>query len=425
MTGSVPGLVDHLFRHSYGRIVAGLTRVLGPSRLDLVEDVVQEALLRALRTWPYRGVPEHPEAWLAQVARHLAVDAARRRCVEQRVERDLEAWAPTGSGGAEHPRGPGELGDDTLGMMFLCCHPTLTPASQVALVLKTVCGFGVREIAASFVAQENAVAQRITRAKERLRQEQVRFEVLGVAEREARLDAVLDAIYLLFNGGYCAHEGAELVRLDLVHEAVRLGELLLESPELAQPKVFALNALTRLLGARLPARVGSLGELLTLELQDRSRWDRGWLQRGFEHFARSIGGDALTPFHAEAAIAACHASAAAYEDTDWTAILARYDHLLALRDTPITRLNRAVAVAKVHGPRAALGELDALTRDPTMPRYHLLWAVRAQLRWLVGDREGAVDDLRRSIDRCANDVERAFLTDRLQRCRAGRDAPTI
>jgi RNA polymerase sigma-70 factor (ECF subfamily) len=413
-------LIEHLFREQYGRMVAGLTRVFGPQQLDLVEDIVAEAMLRALKTWPFEGTPDDPRAWLVRVARNLGLDALRRRATAARKLDELRRWEAAAPAAGEQ-----EIADDTLRMMFTCCHPALAAHEQVALTLKTLCGFGVSEIAAALLAKEATIAQRLSRAKARLQRERVAFDVPAGEELGERLTAVLDVLYLLFNEGYRAHRGDEVVRGELVHEAIRLGAELLKLPATAQPRVHALLALMYLLGARLPARLGGGGEILTLAEQDRSLWDRRWLAAGAEHFRRAMQGAAVTALHTEAAIAACHAAAPRYADTDWSAILARYDELLALAPSPIVRLNRAVALAKVRGVAAGLAEVEALGDEPALRAYALLPATRALLEWHVGRRAAAAASFAAALALGCTQPERALLERRLRECEAGAAAPAF
>jgi RNA polymerase sigma-70 factor (ECF subfamily) len=395
--------------------------VLGPERIDLAEDVVAEALLRALRTWPAEGLPERPDAWVFRVARNLALDALRQRSVAARAEEQLVRWAGAGGAGDADPReGPD---DDTLRMMFTCCHPDLPHESRVPLVLKTVCGLGMGEIAAALLQKEATIAQRLTRGKARLQGLGARFEVPPPRELAERLPPVLDAIYLMFNEGHRAHRGEELVRPALVEEAVRLGVLLAEDEHTERPDVHALLALMLLTGARLPARLDALGEVLTLAEQDRGRWDRRWIEHGMAHFRRSIGGQRLTAWHVEARIASLHAVAPDYASTRWGEILAAYDQLVRIADTPIVRLNRAVAVAKVGGPRAGLAELEPLGRSAALDGYALGAAVAAHLHWQLGEHEAALALFERALTLACTGPESRLLARRRDACRRREPAP--
>ncbi|MDB4896837.1 MAG: polymerase subunit sigma-70, partial [Firmicutes bacterium] len=274
MTEITP-LVEHLFRHSAGQMVAALTRLLGPARLDLAEEMVQEALIKALKSWPYRGVPANPKAWLLQVARNRALDVLRREGGLP-VKLRLLGMDPTSPAAALPGQDEAELvADDELAMIFMCCHPALSPLTRTTLTLKTVCGFSVDEIAAALLAQPSAVAQRIVRAKRQIETEAIPFAIPSSAELTARRENVLAVLYLLFNEGYSAHTGEDLVRADLCAEAIRLGSMLADNPATGGPPVDALLALMHLQASRLPARVDGDGALLLMDEQDRSRWDRG------------------------------------------------------------------------------------------------------------------------------------------------------
>lgn len=414
----LPGIVDELFRHRYGRLVAGLCRVLGPGRLDLVEDVLQEALLRALRVWPVAGVPDNPEAWVFRSARNLAVDALRRRKIADRVEDELQRWAKEDTPGDPIGEAPA-VADDTLRLLFLCAHPAVPADARVPLLLKTVCGFGVPAIARALLLKEATIAQRLVRSKAKLQGGDVAFEMPAAAALHERLDAVLAVVYLVFNEGYRAHLGEDLVRGELVGEAVRLGLLLLELPETATGEVHALLSLMLLLGARCPARTDESGDLLTLAEQDRSKWDRRWLAAGFFHLRESLGGDVITAFHCEAAIASVHAAAASYGATDWPRILREYDRLLVIAPSPVVRLNRAVALGMVIGLPAALAELRVLEGDGSLRDYFLLPATIAHLSWANGDRAGAASAFAEALELPCSDPERRLLQRRLDACRRG------
>jgi len=300
-------------------------------------------------------------------------------------------------------------------MIFMCCDPALSRDASVALSLKTIGGFGVREIARAFLADEAAIAQRIVRAKRQIRARGLTLEMPVGTELTRRLESVLDVIYFMFNEGYAAHEGEELIRQDLCLEALRLGRLV-ASASIATPRVHALVALMALQAARLPARVDEAGDLILLEDQDRGRWDERLIAVGFRHFDRSIRGDEVSEFHVQAAIAATHARAANPRSVDWGIILQLYDQLFSLNPSPIVALNRAVAIAKVRGAAEALGIVEPLERDPKLRHYHLLLAVRGQLLLDLDRPDEAADCFRAALACACSEPERRFLARRLEQC---------
>ncbi len=407
-------LVDHLFRREAGRLVAALTRVVGPARLDLAEDVVQEALLVALQQWPYRGIPERPAAWLARVARNRAIDRLRRDArLQHLADTQLESLTALDS---EAP--PEPLPDDQLALMFMCSHPALPDAARAALTLKTVGGFSVREIARAFLTSEPTIAQRLVRAKRALRDPAVRFEMPDETQLPARLDSVLEVLYLLFNEGYAAHGGENLVRADLCDEALRLGTLLTQHPRAAAPRTHALLALMLLQSARLPARLDDRGDLVRLEDQDRTRWDGARIAGGMRHLDRSAAGDDISAYHLEAAIAACHATAPTYADTDWPYIVELYDRLLPLNPSPVVTLNRAVALARARGAAAGLAALHPLAANGALNGYHLLPATLADLHRELGKFDEAAAWYRRALECDCTEPERRFLHHQLDAVKA-------
>jgi RNA polymerase sigma-70 factor (ECF subfamily) len=412
-------LVDHLFRSHAGQLVAWLTRIFGPAHIDLAEEVVQEALLKALQQWPYSGVPQNPSGWLFRVARNGALDVLRRhaafRVRAPEIQRQLEEAFDT------HPSERGEIEDDELRMVFMCCHPSLPQDARVALSLKTVGGFGVAEIARAFLVSEPTIAQRLVRAKRVLREEGVTLELPHGDDLRARTDSVLEVIYLLFNEGYNAHAGEDLIRYDVCGEALRLGRLLALSPHLAAranagnrtPDAHALVALMTFQSARLPARLDGNGEIVLLEDQDRRLWDRQLIALGFAHFERCAEGDRMSAYHVQAAIAAVHAEAERANETRWDRILSRYDELLAINPSPVIRLNRAVALSRVAGPAAALAELRALEDEPALADYYLLPSVVAGLHAELGANDLAAKFYREALARPCSEPERRFLQRRL------------
>jgi RNA polymerase sigma factor (sigma-70 family) len=413
----VSQIVEHLFRHEAGKMVATLTRIFGIEHLNLVEDVVQEALARALQTWPYRGIPENPSAWIMRASRNLALDVIRRekifRSKEAEIARLIErdGAAPETGIFPEH-----EIADDRLRMMFVCCHPVIPPEAQVALALKTLCGFSVTEISRAFLTSEAAIAKRLTRAKQKIQEAQIPFEIPTGDELARRVDSVLQSLYLLFNEGYKASGGEKLVRGELCEEAIRLTELLAQNPAGSQPKTQALLALMLLNAARLPAREDDEGNLLRLEEQDRTYWDQAMIVRGMFRLRESAAGNEVSEYHLQAGIAACHATATEYQSTDWARILSLYDRLIEFDDSPVVALNRAVAVANVWGPQAGLQTVQAIQHREKLDSYYLLYAVIGELQLRLNDREAAAKQFRKAFELAETTSERAFLLKRLQCC---------
>jgi RNA polymerase sigma-70 factor (ECF subfamily) len=405
-------LADHLFRHESGKMVAMLTGLYGPHRLQLAEDVVQEALIRALRTWPFSGTPGNPAGWLMRTAKNLAIDQLRREKNFQEKQPELVAELDAGRG----PKTDEEicLRDDSLRLMFVCCHPALPQEIQSALALKTLCGFSPAEIATAFLISEAAVSKRLTRARQRIRELALPFAVPEVNELPMRLDAVLRTLYLLFNEGYKASAGDRLVREDLCMEAIRLAELLAAHPATRTPRTHALLALMLLGAARLPARTDDAGNLLRLHEQDRAAWDSAMILRGIRHLRLSGSGDAISEYHLEAGIAACHSTAADGAATDWPRILALYDQLVVLTDSPVAALNRAVAIARVHGSQAGMDAVNAIANRSTLEAYHLFHAIRGSLAAELGHMPEAVNDLRAAEGLTTVPAEREFIARRIR-----------
>ena len=409
-------LLEHLFRHQSGRMVAHLTRLLGPVHLELAEETVQEAMLRALQTWPYQGVPENAAAWLFRVAHNIAIDAVRRnRMLGDKTDAIAAQLSQSAAFAPSDPDVEEQLRDDELRMIFMCCHTEIPRDARVALSLKTVGGFGVREIARAFLADDAAIAQRLVRAKRQIRDERLTLDMPAGSELKGRLDSVLEVVYFMFNEGYNAHAGEDLIRQDLCLEALRLGRLVAES-SIVEPRVDALVALMALEAARLPARVDEAGDLVLFEYQDRSRWDGRLIGLGFHHFDRSIAGAEVSEYHLQAAIAATHARTVDPQSIDWPTILGLYDQLLEISASPVVALNRAVAVAKVHGPAQALAALEPLEGDPKLRHYHLLMAVRGHLLVELGRRTEAAVCFRAALECPCSEPERRFLRRKLEAC---------
>lgn len=415
-TAEISRLADHLFRHEAGKLISILTGIFGIDRLQLAEDVVQESLIRALRTWPYTGIPKNRAAWLTQTAKNLALDVIRREKLfhdkQSEIVSFMEEWVSESAG--ESPRFGNEIRDGRLRLMFACCHPCLAPEDQTALALKTLCAFSPGEIAKAFLTTEAAIAKRLTRAKQKIRDERVPFEIPAGKELSRRLDAVLQTLYLLFNEGYKASSGDRLIKEDLCQEAIRLTSLMAEHPAGNQPRAHALLALMLLNAARLPARTDADGNILRLEDQDRETWDRGMIARGVFHLSKSAAGEELTSYHLQAGIAACHCAAKDYDSTDWQQILSLYDRLLELDDSPVVALNRAVAVANVHGPKAGIDAVEAIQNGSQLNSYYLLYAVLGEFEKQLNNFQAAIDNFRKALELTELASEQVFLSKRLQ-----------
>ncbi len=398
-------------------MVATLTRIFGIEHLSLAEDVVQEALARALQTWPFYGVPKNPSAWIMRASRNLALDVVRRRKVFQNKQAEIirlmdrQSTAPDEAIFSED-----EISDDHLRLMFVCCHPAIPADAQVALALKTLGGFGVTEISRAFLTTDAAIAKRLTRAKQKICEAQIPFEIPAGEELAQRLESVLQSLYLLFNEGYKASTGDNLVREELCDEAIRLAELLVQHRAGNQPKTHALLALMLLNAARFPTRLDSEGNLLRLKEQDRTRWDQTMIARGMSRFAQSAAGDELSEYHLQAGIAACHCAAKDYESTDWRQILSLYDRLTEFDQSPVVALNRAVAFAKIHGPQAGIAAVAAIGSSQKLKSYYLLYAVLGEFESQLDHKQTAAEHFRRSFELAETKSERAFLLKRLQSC---------
>jgi RNA polymerase sigma-70 factor (ECF subfamily) len=399
-------------------VLATLARQLGD--LDAAEDAVQEAFVEAMRTWPRRGVPNNPGAWITTTARNRAMDRVRRES-----RREAKEKAAMGTGAEPEPSGvPGpfdpatggaaaaEPADDQLRLIFTCCHPALAPEAQVALTLRLVCGLQTVEIARAFLQPESTVAQRLVRAKAKIRTAAIPFRVPPAHLLPERLPPVLACIYLVFSEGYAATAGDELVRRELCDEGIRLGRLAVElMPD--EPEARGLVALMLLQDCRRDARVSAGGDLVLLEHQDRSSWDYDRVAEGTTELERALRRRRPGPYQLQAAIAGLHATASSWANTDWPQIAALYAELSRVAPSPVVELNRAVAVAFTEGPAEGLEVLDAVADDPRLARTHLLPATRADLLRRLGRRDEAADAYRAALALARTAPERAFLERRL------------
>jgi RNA polymerase sigma-70 factor (ECF subfamily) len=409
---SVHRQVETIFREQSRRVLATLIRLLG--NFELAEEALQDAFIVAVEQWPQTGVPDHPRAWLISVGRFKAIDSLRRRA---RFNTSLNELALSLEGQMHaDPADQDSLGDDRLRLIFICCHPALTADAQVALTLREVCDLSTEEIARAFLITPSTVAQRIVRAKSKIRDAHIPYEVPSHAELPERLEAVLRVVYLVFNEGYFATSGDELTRGDLSSEALRLGRLLVDL--LPEAEVSGLLALMLLIESRRPARLSSNGEPVLLDQQDRGLWDRDMISEGEALVEKALRSGRFGVYSVQAAIAAVHAEAPTAADTDWQQIVGLYDVLSGLTGSPVVALNRAVAVAMLQGPDAGLKLVDGLLDAGELQGYHLAWSAKADLCRRLGRIDEARVAYSKAIALSQQRVDRQFL----ERCMSELDA---
>ena len=412
--------IDAVWRIESPRLIGSLVRIVRD--VNLAEDLAQDALVAALQQWQESGIPENPGAWLMAAAKHRAIDLFRRTKLLERKHEELgreldarqEALVPDFETALDD-----DIGDDLLRLVFISCHPVLSPEARVALTLRLLGGLTTEEIARAFLMPEPTVAQRIVRAKRTLAEKSVPFEVPRGDERAARLSSVLEVLYLIFNEGYSATAGDDWMRAGLCEEALRLGRILAElAPQ--EPEVHGLVALMEIQASRSQARIGPSGEPILLLEQNRALWDQLLIRRGLAALERAGKiGDSRGPYALQAAIAACHARARTAEETDWARIVALYGELAKLVPSPVVELNRAVAVAMASGPAAGLELVDALTAEPSLQAYHLLPSVRGDLLAKIGRTDEARAEFERAAALTRNTRERELLLNRARTCAGG------
>lgn len=402
-------LIDRLSRRESGRLVGALTRTLGAAGLSFAEDCVQDAFVSALDTWGERGVPDNPFAWLMTTARNRALDRLRRHAMMSALEPKVSEWI-------EHLQAPAEsegLGDEELSLIVLCCDPALEEEARLALTLKTVCGFSVEEIARAFLATPEAMAQRLVRAKAKLRDLDHLFAMPVGSALRARMPSALRTIYLMFNEGYSASDGDRLVREDVCDEALRLAETIAWHRVAGSPEAHALAALILFQHARRRARVADDGRPVLLEEHDRRLWDTAMIARGFQHLAAAKSGEKLTTYHLEAGIASVHAAAATWAATDWASLLSYYDGMAEIAPSPVVAINRAIALSMIQGPAAALAALEGLDGQKAIGRYLPYHMTIGELEMRSGRRAAAREAFARALALPMSSQERRLVEAKL------------
>ncbi len=406
---TVRSAVEAVYRRESRRVLATLIRLLGD--FELAEEGLHDAFAAALEQWSRDGIPDNPRAWLVSTGRFKAIDSIRRRARFQSSLGELAHQLELEAEQEEPWQNDDDIADDRLRLIFTCCHPALSADARVALTLREVCGLTTEEIARAFLVKTSTMAQRIVRAKAKIRDAGIPYEVPGAPELPERLDTVLQVVYLLFNEGYSASSGGSVTRRDLSAEAIRLGELLVGL--LPEPEAMGLLALMLLHDSRRSARATADGEIILLEDQDRSLWNREQIALGVALIQRALATRRIGPYTLQAAISALHAEAASAEETDWAEIVGLYDVLLRVSPSAVIELNRAVAVAMRDGPEQGLLLVDALAERGELAEYHLLYAARADLCRRLGDSRGAVQAYRQALKLALQEPERRFLERRL------------
>lgn len=384
--------VEHLFRHEWGKLVSVLTKVFGVHNLQMAEDVVQDTLLHALSNWKINGLPDNPTAWLFTAARNKAIDVLRKQKRSQEYAKQLTPLLQSGYSLAPTIRelvNTNTIDDDRLQMIFVCCHPSLSQEAQVTLILKTLCGFSVTEIAKAYVSSYDAVEKRLYRARQSFKENKVEFELPPPQELEERLESVLLAVYLLFNEGYNSTNHEELIRRDVMQEALRLCELICRSPAVPHENAHALMALMCFTASRNDARIDAHGNILLLKQQDRKKWNHALIENGIYHLEQSAAGEHLSKYHIEAGIAYEHTIARDYAHTNWNHILNCYNLLYNYYPSPVIALNRAIVIAELKGAAEGIKVIEAIPDIASLKKYYLLPATLGELHWQLKEYDKA------------------------------------
>lgn len=401
--------VDHFFRTEYGKAVSHLTNKFGSIHLELAEDAVQEALIKAMQVWPYSQVPDNPTGWILRVAGNKMIDHLRR---DQKMSHPEQL--PEHSEEFNENLSLDKINDDMVRMMFACCHPSLSDEYQIILTLKILGGLSIREISSSLLKKEETVAKSYTRAKKKFKADEIKLTLPPAHEIEKRLDIVLKIIYLLFNEGYKSAEGMNLLREELCEEAIRLNKVILESEICDTPSANALMALMHFHSSRFEARVNENGEIITLENQDRAKWNKELINKGMIYLEKSSEAEFPNDYIIQAAISSIHCSAKTFEDTNWKEILRLYDLQLKINSNPIIRLNRVIPIEKVHGSLLAFAEIEELEESGFFDEYYLFFAIKGSILENLGETKDCIKALERAISLTKNDKEINHLSNKLR-----------
>lgn len=410
--------MNHLFRQESGKMVSVLVKIFGTENIELAEDVVQDALVSALESWKFRGIPDNPRAWLYRTAKNKAIDIIRRNKRSQTIDfSDPEKQLLTSgytlmttmdSFWEEH-----HIQDDFLGMMYACCHPDLSEENQITFILKSLCGFSTKEVAKSLLTSQDTISKRLYRTKEYFRKHRIRPEIPSQKEIANRTGAVLNSIYLLFNEGYNSTHSDQLIREDLIEQAMLLCRSLLDNERTRLPKTFALMALMCFHTARTESRITADGELILLPDQDRKTWDAELIKLGNYYLNKAAFGDKLSAYHIEAAIAYEHCVSKSYDQTNWKAILGYYDLLHSIARDPVVYLNKCLVVMEVYGPETALEALETIKNHNSLHKYYLYYAVLGEIHYRLGKKEEAIQFFRKALKLTQSKTEQQFLSDKI------------
>jgi len=414
----IESTVNHLFRHQSGKMVAVLTRIFGTRNLELAEDVVQETLISALEQWKIKGLPQNPEAWLFIVAKNKALNLIKKQR-NQVLFGDDETKLLLNSGYTVETTfnklaDDSLIKDDQLRMMFACCHPEISEENQITLILKTLCGFSTAEIAKAFLTSEDTISKRLYRTKEFFRENKIEFVIPNVEEIKSRIGAVLNAIYLLFNEGYNSTNSEDLIRKDLLEEAVIICKLLTENDHTQLPEVNALMALMCFHASRSDSRLSHEGEIILLPEQDRTKWNKALIEEGSKYFNIAASGEAISSYHLEAAIAFEHCTAESFEKTNWKLILTYYELLCEIAPSPISELNKTVAILQAHGPAKALQELNSIKDKNKLVSYYLYYSLLGEIYSRQNKLKEAKEQFEKALGLTRSEPEKRMLLNKIK-----------